>query len=44
MMWRGSVYYQTAGQKLAKVNGVCMVFEHECDENGVVSTRCFEWK
>lgn len=42
--WRGSLYYHTASQKLAKLNGLCAVFEHEVDEAGNLTTKIFEWK
>jgi hypothetical protein len=44
MAWRGAVYYTTTSTKLARLNGQCVVFEHETDENGVCQTRAFEWK
>jgi len=44
MSWRGSICYQTTCKKLEKLNGLCVVFEHEVDENGVLTTRGFEWR
>jgi len=42
--WRGSVYYQTSSQRLAKLNGICAVFEHEVDEAGNAKSKIYEWK
>lgn len=42
--WRGALYFQTTSSKLARLNGVCGTFEHECDENGNVKSALWEWK
>ena len=42
--WRGSIHYQTTSSKLAKLNGVCYVFEHDVDESGNSTGRVFEWR
>ena len=42
--WRGSLYYQTSSQKLARLNSVAAVFEYEVDENGNSSSKVWEWK
>lgn len=42
--WRGSVFYQTSSQRLAKLNGICAVFEHEVDETGNAKSKMYEWK
>lgn len=42
--FRGCVYFQTLSQKLSRLNGVCVVFEHDADDNGVTTTRLYEWK
>lgn len=42
--WRGSVYYQTASQRLAGLNKIAAVFEHEVDEHGVTADKLWEWK
>ena len=42
--WRGAIYYQTASEKLARLNGVAAVFEFEVDENGKAQTKTWEWK
>lgn len=42
--WRGVVYYQTASPKLARLNGMCAIFEHNVDEKGDLHTKAWEWK
>jgi hypothetical protein len=42
--WRGSIQYQTTSSKLAKLNGVCCVFEYDVDEHGASNGRVFEWR
>ena len=42
--WRGAIYYQTASQKLARLNSVAVVFEYEVDEEGKVHATIWEWK
>lgn len=42
--WRGSMFYQTSCQRLANLNGLCAVFEHEVDEDGNAKSRVYEWK
>jgi hypothetical protein len=42
--WRGAIYFQTASPKLARLNGVAIVFEHEADADGNVSSTNWEWK
>lgn len=42
--WRGSLYYQTKSQKLAKLNGACFIFQFDVDEQGKTSSRIFEWR
>lgn len=42
--WRGVVYYQTASETLARLNGVAVLFEHEEDESGKSETKYYEWK
>lgn len=42
--WRGAVYYQTSSQRLAELNGICAVFEHEVDETGNAKSQIYEWK
>jgi hypothetical protein len=41
----GSVFYSTASTgKLAFLNNLVAVFEHEVDESGNVSNKMWEWK
>ena len=42
--WRGAVYYQSASPKLARLNGIAVVFEHESDAAGNATTKLWEWK
>lgn len=42
--WRGAIYYRTNSQRLAKLNSVVAVFEHEVDEAGNLKSKIFEWK
>src|SRR5438067_13670939 len=42
--FRGAVYYQTTSQKLARLNGVAAVFEHEASADDSVINRLWEWK
>ncbi len=44
MKWRGAVYYETASQKLARLNGMAVVFEHDTDANDNLTTKYWEWK
>ena len=44
MSWRGAVYYETASPKLARLNGMAVVYEHETDANDNVVTKNWEWK
>ena len=43
-IWRGAVYYQTASPKLARLNGIAVVFEYETDANDNTSAKLWEWK
>ena len=42
--WRGAVYYQTASPKLARLNGIAVVFEFDTDANDNTSAKYWEWK
>lgn len=42
--WRGALYFQTSSQRLAGLNKMATLFEHEVDENGNTSTKMWEWK
>lgn len=43
-IWRGSLFYQTSSQKLARLNSIAVVFEYEVDENGNTHDKLWEWK
>ena len=42
--YRGVLYYQTASQKLARLNNAVGVFEYEVDPAGNTHTKVWEWK
>ncbi len=42
--YRGAVYYSTASAKLARLNGVAVVFEFNVDADGNIRTKGWEWK
>lgn len=42
--WRGAIYYRTTSQKLARLNGIAVVFEYEVDETGKTAAKIWEWK
>jgi hypothetical protein len=42
--WRGAIYYSTTSTKLARLNGVAIVFEYEVDQQGNTSSKVWEWK
>ena len=42
--WRGAIYYQSASPKLARLNGIAVVFEHESDAAGNFTNKLWEWK
>ena len=42
--WRGAVYFQTAAERLARLNGTAVVFEYEIDESGKTAAKTYEWK
>ena len=41
--YRGAIYYQTTSQRLARLNGIAVVFEYETDESGKASSKAYEW-
>ena len=41
---RGAVYYETSSQKLARLNGMAVVYEHETDASDNCATKYWEWK
>jgi hypothetical protein len=42
--FRGAIYFQTASDRLARLNGMAVVFEYEADESGKCSSKSYEWK
>ena len=42
--YRGILYYRTASQKLARLNGVGGVFEYDVDAEGKTLSKVWEWK
>lgn len=42
--FRGAVYYRTTSTKLAHLNEVAVIYEHETDREGNVTTKYWEWK
>jgi hypothetical protein len=42
--WRGAIYYQTTSERLARLNGVAVVFEYDVDETGKTEAKLWEWK
>ena len=42
--WRGAIYYQTTSERLARLNGIALLFEVEADESGKITTKSWEWK
>jgi hypothetical protein len=42
--FRGSVFCQTTSERLSRLNGVAVLFEHESDRDGNVVTQYWEWK
>jgi hypothetical protein len=44
LSYRGILYFQTASQKLARLNAAPGVFEYEVDAEGKTRTKIWEWK
>jgi len=44
MSWRGSLFYESASDEFARLNGIAVLFEYEIDESGKSEGRLFEWK
>jgi hypothetical protein len=44
MRWAAAVTYQTNSPKLARLNGVVGMVEHETDAQGNAKVRAWEWK
>ena len=42
--YRGILYYQTASQKLARLNSAPAVFEYDIDPSGETHVKQWEWK
>ena len=42
--FRGATYYETASTKLARFNGMAVVYEHETDASDNCTTKYWEWK
>ena len=42
--WRGAIYFQATSERLARLNGIAVVFEFETDQSGKVAAKTFEWK
>jgi hypothetical protein len=42
--YRGMLFFQTASQKLARVNNACGAFEYEVDASGDTISKIWEWK
>ena len=41
---RGTVFFQTSSQKLARLNSMCVVVSAEVDGNGSMSAELWEWE
>lgn len=42
--WRGAIFFLTASERLARLNGIAGVFEFETDESGKSENKTYEWK
>ena len=42
--WRGAVYFETSAQKVHRLNGMAVVYEHETDASENCVTKYWEWK
>jgi hypothetical protein len=42
--FRGTIYFQTASARLARLNGVAVAFEYESDESGKTEDKSYELK
>jgi hypothetical protein len=40
---RGAIYFQSTSERLARLNGIAVVFEFETDQSGKVAAKSFEW-
>ena len=41
--FRGAIYYQTTSERLARLNSIAGVFEHEASANDSVVSTVWEW-
>jgi hypothetical protein len=44
MSWRGALFHETTSAKLARLNGIAVLFEYETDESGKSEGHFHEWK
>jgi hypothetical protein len=42
--WRGSLFFETTDESLARLNGIAVLFEYDIDETGKSEGRLYEWK
>lgn len=42
--YRGAVYFQTAAERLARLNSIAGIFEYDTDESGKTVDKTYEWK
>ncbi len=42
--FRGAIYYETASEKLAALNGLAVIYEWDVDEDGNTTFKGWEWK
>ena len=43
LSFRGAVYYQTTSERLARLNRIAILYEHETDRDDNVVTTYWEW-
>ncbi|MFF0749447.1 hypothetical protein [Streptomyces sp. NPDC004267] len=41
--WRGSIFFETAAERFAKLNSLAGVFEFEVDADGKADAKLYEW-
>lgn len=44
VLYRGTLYFWTSSQKIARINKVATVYEYEADETGANIIKIWEWK
>ena len=44
LSWRGSLFYESASDEFAALNGIAVLFEYEVDASGKSEGRLYEWK